>query len=150
MIKNKKLVEEASGLNEEHYRVLFERNPIPMWVYDRATWRILQVNEAAVANYGYTREEFLALSVLDLHVPDDVTNLLASIGDRRNDAPMARGVWRLRKKDGALTVAEIVTQPIRYRGTHARVAQTVDISERKSAEEALSRIKMAVEFASDA
>jgi PAS domain S-box-containing protein len=150
MEAKKREVEDALRLSEEHYRVLFERNPIPMWVYDRSNWRILQVNEAAIAHYGYSREEFLALSVLDLHVPEDVPVMLSGISDRRNEAPLTRGVWRLRKKNGSLIVAEIVTQPILYRGAHARVAQTVDISERKSAEEALSRIKVAVEFASDA
>src|SRR5690606_31583184 len=58
--------EDALRLSEERYRVLFERNPIPMWVYDRRTFRFLQVNDSAAAHYGYTREEFWTMSVLDL------------------------------------------------------------------------------------
>ena len=146
----KHFAEEAMRASEERYRVLFERNPIPMWVYDRASWRFLQVNEAAIAHYGYSREEFLALSVMDLRPPEDVPQLLQTIGDRRNDAPLTRGTWRHRKKDGSVIFVEVVTQPINYGGHKARIAQALDITERKVAEQELTRIKMAVDFAADA
>ncbi|MEP6671309.1 MAG: PAS domain S-box protein [Chthoniobacter sp.] len=146
----KHFAEEALRASEERYRVLFECNPIPMWVYDRAGWRFLQVNEAAIAHYGYSREEFLALSVLDLRPLEDVSQLLRTIGDRRNDAPLTRGTWRHRKKDGSIIFVEVVTQPIKYGGQKARIAQALDITEHKVAEEELTRIKMAVDFAADA
>ena len=52
--------------SEERYRLLFEANPLPMWVYDAETLRFLAVNEAAVRHYGYTRSEFLAMTITDI------------------------------------------------------------------------------------
>ncbi len=141
--------EDALRLSEEHYRVLFERNPIPMWVYDRATWRFLEVNQAAMSHYGYSHAEFLALSVFDLRPPEDVPALLTSTGAEGNQGLLTRGTWRHRKKDGSIIFAEVVTQSISHHGKSARIAQALDITERKLAEEELARIKMAVEFASD-
>ncbi len=146
----KSFAEEALRASEERYRVLFERNPTPMWVYDRSTWRFLQVNEAAIQHYGYSREEFLALSVLELRPREDVPLLLKARGNMTNEAPLTRGTWRHRKKDGSIIFVEVVTQPIRYGGRDARIAQALDITERKLAEQELTRIKMAVDFAADA
>lgn len=141
--------EDALRLSEERYRVLFERNPIPMWVYDRRTYRFLQVNDAAAEHYGYAREEFWSMTVLDLRPQEDVLAFLASAVERRNDGPMSREIVRHRKKDGTTIFAELVTQPITYSGVKARIAQALDITERKRGEEELLRIKAAVEFAGD-
>lgn len=141
--------EDALRLSEERYRVLFERNPIPMWVYDRRTFRFLQVNDAAVAHYGYGREEFWSMSVLDLRPPEDVPALLESLREQHNDGPMTRNIVRHRRKDGTLLYAEVVTQPITYSGVKARIAQALDVTERKRAEEALLRVNTAVEYAAD-
>jgi PAS domain S-box-containing protein len=146
----KQHAEDSLRSSEERYRTLFECNPIPMWVYDRATLRFLQVNEAALAHYGYRRHEFLALSVPDLHPDEDAPAVRTSIAGLPNEGPMTRGTARLQKKDGTVIFVELVTQPITYTGIKARIAQALDITERKAAEEALSRIKMAVECASDA
>jgi len=146
----KRHAEEALRASGERYRILFEHNPIPMWVYDRTTWRFLQMNQAAMAHYGYSREEFLSLSVLDLRPAEDIPALLEEVGDRGNDAPLARGTRRHRKKDGSVIFVEVVSQPIQYGGQQARIAQALDLTEYKLAERELTRIKMAIEFASDA
>src|SRR5260370_12496119 len=71
----------ASGLPDadEQYRLLFECNPLPMWVYDYETLRFLAVNEAAVRLYGYSREEFLAMTINDIRPPEAIPALLADL-----------------------------------------------------------------------
>ncbi len=64
-----KRAEVAMRENMEHYRALFDGNPTPMWVYDRHTLRFITVNEAAVRTYGYTREEFTQMTILDIRPP---------------------------------------------------------------------------------
>src|SRR5215469_4297802 len=63
--------EEELRRSEKHYRLLFQGNPHPMWVFDLETLRILEVNEAAIQHYGYSREEFLGMTLTDLRVPED-------------------------------------------------------------------------------
>ena len=70
---------------EESFRLLFEGNPVPMWVIDRETLRFLAVNEAAVAHYGYTREQFMAMSVADLRPSDDRERFKAFIHGLSDD-----------------------------------------------------------------
>src|SRR5207244_9529816 len=70
-----KVLEDALRRSEEMYRVLFQKNPNPVWVCDAETLRILAVNEGAMRVYGYAREEFLGLTLADRHLSDDFPNL---------------------------------------------------------------------------
>ena len=65
-------IEEALRKSEAQYRLLFESNPQPMWVYDLSTLRFLAVNDAAIHHYGYTRAEFLDMTIMDIRPEDDV------------------------------------------------------------------------------
>src|SRR3954447_14999506 len=86
----------------EHYRLLFERNPQPMWVLDRETLAFLAVNDAAVGHYGYTRDEFLALSARDIRPPEEVARFVHYVGsltqERATPYPRYTGPWRHRRK----------------------------------------------------
>ena len=62
--------EEDLRRSEKQYRLLFQGNPHPMWVFDLETLAILEVNEAATQHYGYSREEFLRMTLADLRVPE--------------------------------------------------------------------------------
>jgi len=64
---------------DEQYRLLFERNPLPMWVYDYETLRFLAVNQAAIHLYGYSRDEFLAMTINDIRPPEAIPALLADL-----------------------------------------------------------------------
>src|SRR6266852_9851974 len=87
---------ERSAVN---YRRLFERHPQPMWVFDPVSLRFLAVNEAALAQYGYTREEFLALSSKDIRPAEDIPAFIDEVARVREHMERG-GIWRHLKKDG--------------------------------------------------
>jgi diguanylate cyclase (GGDEF)-like protein/PAS domain S-box-containing protein len=124
------------GQSAEEHRTLFENNPFPVWVHDALTLRFLAVNAAAMRDYGYTREEFLRMTVLDLHPPDDASRVIAAIEACRG-APPAVEEWRHRRNGGFTFDVEINTQEIDFRGRPARIALARDITMRKRAVRAL-------------
>ncbi len=128
--------EDATRVSEERYRSLFENNPHPMWVYDLETLAFLEVNDAAIAHYGYSRQEFLAMTIKDIHPPEVQLDLLAAV--RGIPGSFRRpGVWPECKKDGTVIDVEIVTHDMLFEGRAARLVLADDITERKRAEEAL-------------
>jgi PAS domain S-box-containing protein len=128
--------EEALRASEERYRFLFAGNPHPMLVYDVETLAYLDVNEAAVISFGYTRDEFLQMNITDIRPPEDVPALLAAIRSL-GPIPYRLGAWRHRKKDGTYIHMDIVTRPLTYEGRQARLIVAHDVTERRRAEEAL-------------
>jgi two-component system, cell cycle sensor histidine kinase and response regulator CckA len=124
----------ALSESEERYRLLFEHNPQLLWVFDRATLRILAVNEAACRHYGYTREEFLGLTILDLRPPEEVATILAGIEPA--DVPhKSAGVYRHRRKDGTPMEMEIQWHAITFDGAKARLVLATDVTDRRRLEE---------------
>ncbi|HEY7389099.1 MAG TPA: response regulator [Bryobacteraceae bacterium] len=121
--------------SEQRYRLLFEQNPQPMWVFDANTLAFLAVNPAAVESYGYSQEEFLGMTLRDIRPTEDIPALLDDIRSGGN-APLHRdGPWRHRKKDGTLITVEIVSHPIEFDGRRARLVLTSDVTERQKLEE---------------
>jgi PAS domain S-box-containing protein len=122
--------------SESRYRLLFEANPQPMWVFDSASLAFLAVNQAAMARYGYTREEFLSMTLRDIRPAEDVPALLehTRVSTR---IPHTDGPWRHRKKDGTVLVVEIATYPIQFGDAAAILVMATDITERKRLEEEL-------------
>jgi len=131
-----KLLEDQLRSSENQYRVLFENNPIPLAIYDRATLSILAVNDVAVDHYGYSRAEFLTMDLKDLHLPEQHADVAASVG-RIHDEIGRPGVWRQRKKDGTLIYVDVVTHDLVFNGRDARLALLTDITEQKRAAEDL-------------
>src|SRR5436305_2977441 len=123
-------------LQAEQYRLLFETNPSPMWVFDVKTLQILAVNEAAIAQYGYSREEFLQLTVADLRAVEDASALIAALSGEKAPAHFS-GEFRHRRKDGSSILAQIYSAPIVWEGTAARIVTAIDVTERKRVEEEL-------------
>src|SRR5450830_1855972 len=103
------------------YRLLFERNPLPMWVYDVKTLRMLAVNEAALAQYGYSQQEFVGLTLLDLHHEDDVAQLHEHLKLPSSEQDTKR-LWRHRHRNGDFVEVELVTEVLEFDGIHARMA----------------------------
>src|SRR5712664_3016278 len=149
----RKRVEEALRQSEQRYHLLFDSNPQPVWVYDVKTLAILDENHSAVRNYGYSREEFLSLTIKDIRPPQDVPALLESAAKASADTENA-GVWKHRRKDGTLIDVEITSHPLVYGTGDARLVVATDITMRKRAEEALKtseeKFRSVVQTAHDA
>lgn len=128
----------SRGLRISH-RLLFERNPVPMWVYDAQTLNMLAVNAAALAQYGYSRDEFVSLTLLDLHHPDDSAQLHKHLDSAAHEkhAPTA---WRHRNRNGEWIEVETVTEEIEVAGVHARVALVRDMTALRRAERAQNEL----------
>jgi PAS domain-containing protein len=90
-----RIFEQGALESAERYRYLFDKNPHPMWIYDLETLSILAVNGAAVAHYGYDRDEFLSLTIKDIRPADDIPALLKRKTES-TDGLGRSGVWRHR------------------------------------------------------
>jgi len=131
-ISARKRAEETLRQSEEKYQLLFARYPHPMWVYDRETYQFLAVNEAAVAHYGYSSEEFLGMTILQLRPPEDIPRLIHDVSQFPGEL-INRGVWIHRKKDGSLIDVEVAVNDLSFAGRLARLVANVDVTQREKA-----------------
>src|SRR6266446_8681742 len=129
-ITERKRAEETLRQSQERYHLLFDSIPHPVWVYDLKTLAILDVNQSAVRNYGYSHEEFLSLSIKDIRPPEDVSALLENVATEPPNTE-SDSVWKHRKKDGTLIDVEITSHPLIYGGGDARLVVATDITARK-------------------
>ncbi len=126
--------------SEQRYRLLFESNPHPMWVFDRETLRFMAVNDAALAHYGYTRDEFLAMTIADIRPTEDRPRLLLKLAEMANDANDPSHVlqqdetWLHRCKDGHLIKVEISANDVLFDGQHARLVLAHDVTQQRELE----------------
>jgi PAS domain S-box-containing protein len=121
---------------QEEYRLLFERNPLPGWVFDVETLAFLEVNQEAVRHYGYSREEFLSMTLRDLRPAEEMPRLQESL--KSLPPGLARpGVWTHRKKDGSLIRVEVFNYAVTFHEHPARLALINDVTERQEREEML-------------
>ncbi|MEO8103699.1 MAG: PAS domain S-box protein [Betaproteobacteria bacterium] len=130
--------------SEERYRLLFESNPLPLWVYDPETLRFLDVNEVACARYGYSRQEFLAMTIRDIRPPEDVARLEESI-PAEGVTQMGAGQWRHRRKDGTLIQVEINSHDVMLNGRRARFVCPIDVTAQVYAQEEIRRMNLLLE-----
>ena len=117
----------------EQYRLLFDSNPHPMWVYEPDNLTFLAVNDAAVQMYGYSREEFLRMNIRDIRPPEDIPALLERIAARDRGEP-ATGVFRHRLKTGAIIEVEVAANSLLFRGRPARLVLVNDVSDKRRLE----------------
>jgi PAS domain S-box-containing protein len=126
--------EASLAQSEERYRKLFEENPAPMWVFDVETLRFLDVNEAAMQLYGYSKEELLARTLRDIRPPEDIPSLEADVRVARTGI-RSSGPWHHLRKDGRELLVEIVTYDVAFEGRAARLTLAKDVTERVKTEE---------------
>ncbi len=120
------------------FQLLFASNPLPTWVYDLETLRFLAVNAAAVAQYGYPREEFLAMRITDTLPPEDVPRLLEDLAKWRLDLQRS-GEWRHRRKGGEIINVQIASHTLEFQGRKAALVVAQDITRQMRSEEAVRR-----------
>jgi len=132
--------EAALKESERYYRHLFHSNPLPMWVRDVASNRYLDVNEAALRQYGYTREEFLGLTSYDLIPREDRAKWEQFLRERGSGGELQRQA-RHRKKDGSIIDVEVTSHELNFGGRPARLALANDVTARNRAEQALRGAK---------
>ncbi|WP_368562174.1 EAL domain-containing protein [Pseudoxanthomonas sp. UTMC 1351] len=122
---------------ERQFRLMFEQNPLPFWVFDIKTLRFLEVNRAALEQYGYTREEFLAMTILQIRPPETIERVLQDIGAPREHFGQASN-WIHQRKDGSRFEVKVYAANIDFAGTEARLILAEDVSERAAYERQLA------------
>ena len=115
---------------EPGFHELFVANPVPMWVYDVETLAFLAVNEAAVASYGYSEDEFLAMTIKDIRPPEDIPSLLMNVVGGDGFGSPRPDTWRHRTKDGQVLDVEITAGRIEFDGRRAALVLAHDVSEK--------------------
>jgi PAS domain S-box-containing protein len=121
----------------------FARNPYPMWFFDVETLAFLAVNEAAIQKYGWSRDEFLRMTIKDIRPPEDVPRLMEVT--RRVARGLDRsGVWQHRSKDGRSFHVEIISYPVTYAGRACRLILAHDVSDWVRAEKKLDVLRAQV------
>ena len=128
-MRDQKALEES----EERYRLLFEVHPQPMWVVDANSLSFLAVNGAALGLYGYSREEFRAMTADQIRPAEDVAGLRKAFEDRSAD--YRQRIWRHRKKNGDLIHVKVVSFNLEFSGRPARLGVIYDVTQQMKAEE---------------
>jgi len=120
--------------SREDFRYLFQRNPLPMWVYNQRTMQFLEVNQAAISRYGFSREEFLAMTIADIRPPGEMERLRLNLksSDPRDYDQSPN--WKHRSKSGKLIEVDIFSHAMVFEGQAARLVVAVDVTERNAAE----------------
>ena len=126
--------------SEEKYRFMFHNNPQSNWIYDLETLAFLEVNETATTLFGYSKEEFLSMTLKDICTPED-KSLLAENIKRISSSYNKSGEWRHVKKNGELIHVEIISHSVLFHGRESRHVLVHDITERKQTELALKSSK---------
>lgn len=125
--------------SEAAYMRIFKENPQPMWVYDVGSFAFLEVNEAAIRKYGYSREEFLNMTILDIRPPEEAARM-------RNTAPRAQsfsesGTWKHFRKDGSSMYVKVSLFRTRYQHHNAEIVSVWDVTDKHLADAELMQHK---------
>jgi two-component system, cell cycle sensor histidine kinase and response regulator CckA len=119
--------------SERRYRLLFDANPQPMWVFDTETLAFLAVNEAAIDHYGYSRDEFREMSIADIRPAEDRPALLRRIAELESVQSEPRE-WRHLKRDGTLITVAVRSHRIEFVGRPAALALLTDVTSQRQLE----------------
>jgi PAS domain S-box-containing protein len=141
-VTDRKKFEIALKDSEERYRLLFESTPQPIWVYNEETLRFLAVNEAATRIYGFSKEEFLTMTVNDIRPKEDIPALLIKNG--QGDLVLS-SPWRHETRDNKTIYVELSSHPIVFDGKNSRLVIVNDVTERKLLDEKQQRLHVSLQ-----
>ncbi|WP_375583141.1 PAS domain S-box protein [Cyclobacterium xiamenense] len=117
--------------SELRYRELFHLSPLPMWVFDRSSLRFLDVNEAAIQSYGYSRGEFLSMTIADIRPENEQKKLYRALEEGKTDTGLrSAGTFLHRKKSGELITVEITSNRINFKDKPAKLVLANDITQK--------------------
>jgi PAS domain S-box-containing protein len=136
-------MDDVTAAGDGTFRLLFEHNPLPMWVYDVTTLAFLEVNHAALKHYGYSRDELLGMRVTELFPPDEHARMRDALG-RLSSTPRPEirhydVTWKQRRKDGELTDVDIFAQDLSFAGHQAALVVANDVTSLKAAQASVAR-----------
>lgn len=143
-ITERKRFEEALRDSEERYRLLFESTPQPIWVYNEETLGFLAVNEAATRTYGYSRDEFLSMTINDLRPQEDIPTLLIKNAADPNELVIS-SPWRHQTRDKRTIYVEMSSHPVVFDDKHSRLVIVNDVTERKLLDEKQQRLHISLQ-----
>jgi two-component system cell cycle sensor histidine kinase/response regulator CckA len=132
-ISARKREENALRVSERQYRALFEQSPLPKFLFDYMTRRFLAVNETAVRNYGYSRDEFLDMTLDDILAREDAAGALPRV-EVTSLGTMQLGLWRHVKKDGTRIDVDITAHKFVFEGRPCGLTVAQDVTERNRME----------------
>ncbi|MBL0064922.1 MAG: PAS domain S-box protein [Bacteroidetes bacterium] len=113
---------------DKKYQILFDKNPIPMWAVDIKSLSFIDVNQAAVNHYGYSREEFLSMTSFDIRPEEEWENFKQHV-KQTNDQESYSGIWKHQKKDGSIIFAEIYYHTVVLHERRIRLVLSIDVTE---------------------
>jgi two-component system, NarL family, sensor histidine kinase UhpB len=138
----RKDAEQLIKTSEENYRYLFDNNPATIFIWDLDTFRILEANGAAVNLYGFTKEEFLQKTLLDIRPEDDYKKFMNAAAKLQTEYSKSSSVWKHSNKKGEIMYMDISSHRIVYHGKQVVLSLANNITERILLEEKLTEEKI--------
>jgi PAS domain S-box-containing protein len=139
LVTSLRAAEQEASSTADAYRHLFDNHPQPMWIYDEDTLEIFEVNQAAVEDYGYSRDQFLAMTIKELRPPEEVPALLDSVAAARSRDDS--GPWRHVRRNGTVIEVDIVSHQVEFRGRRGRLIVVTDVTERQRLRRQLDQVQ---------
>ncbi len=125
----RKLINEIAGV-QRSFNLLFEDNPLPMWIYNNETLEIMAVNPSACRTYGYTSDEFRKIKITDLRPPEEVPVLLKTLAGYKDDLRQTGPLKHL-KKDGEPLIVQVVSHPMKSGGMETTLVSIIDLTDQQ-------------------
>lgn len=129
-ITERKDTEETLLITKENYRNLFENSPAPMFIFDFETLQIIDCNEETLLKYGYTKDEFLQLTIKDIRPVEDITKIENAVSNEESYGTIHKKNWRHKKKSGEIMYMDITGHLINYNSKRVSLVMLIDVTEK--------------------